>query len=492
MRLPAEVMSVHHKTKPDAHLLDAEVGAAVHRRTAAHAGGSTTFFVWGTWAAMFVVATAAVAIYGRNIPFAEDWFLVAPLTGNEPHLFRWAWAQNSEHLVPVPKLVLLLLLRLTGGDFRSGMLFNAVLLGLLAGGMILVARHLRGGQIKATDAFFPLALLHLGHWDNLLWSWQLQFVLSTALTCVLLLLVVTWREGPLTPIAASAAGFCLVLLPLSGGNGVIVAPAFALWFLYCGVLQFGREPSQARPVRTGAILIGSAALALLMVVVYLVGYERPTWYAASPSRLATAETSIKFIALAFGPAAKSAWFVVSLAAGGVLLISGAVLLAGARLTSAAERRRVLGLSLLIGAFAALALAIGLGRAAKVEASGYMSTRYALLSVPMLCASYLIVELYARRSVRNLTQGALFFIALGLLPLNTKIGLERRDWFQRGLKSFQSDLQAGMPLDVLADRHYQFLVPWSRSGLASGLKLMQQACLGPFAHQGTCSTTSWGR
>jgi hypothetical protein len=492
VRLPAEVLSAYHKTKPEGHLHGDGIAAAVARPTAAHGTRSATVFVWGTWAAMLLVAIAAVAVYGRNIPFAEDWFLVAPLTGNEPDLFRWAWAQNSEHLVPVPKLLLLLLLRLTGGDFRAGMVFNALLLGVVAAAMILVARHLRGGRIKATDALFPLALLHLGHWDNLLWSWQLQFVLSTALTCILLLMVVAWREGPATPITAAAAGVCLVFLPLSGGNGVIVVPGFALWALLCGVLQLRREPSQAQPVRTTAVLIGTAAIALLIVVVYLVGYERPTWNAASPSLLATAETSIKFVALAFGPGAKSAWFAVSFAASSVLLISGAALFAGARLTSATERRRVFGLSLLVAAFVALALAIGVGRAAKVEASGYMSTRYALLSVPMLCASYFIVELYARRSVRNLTQGALLLIALGLLPLNTKIGFQRRDWFQRGLKSFQSDVQAGMPLEVLADRHFRFLVPWSRDGLASGLTLMQQACLGPFAHLGACSTTSPGR
>jgi hypothetical protein len=439
---------------------------------------SIVLFVWGTWVGMFLVALAVVAIYGRNIPFAEDWFLVPPLTGNEPSLFAWIWTQNSEHLVPLPKAILLLLLTLSGGDFRVGMLCNTFLLGTLAGGMILVARHVRG-RISVTDAFFPIVLLHIGHWDNLLWSWQIQFVLSTALTGILLLMIVAWHEGPATPAAAIAAAICLVSLPLSGGNGTIVAPAFAVWSLCCGLLRARHEACLSDRI-TGLLLISSAALALLIVMVYLIGYQRPTWYPASPNFLATAITSIKFMAFGFGPAAKSAWFLTSLGAISALLITVAALLAKAVLTGADDRRRVLGLMLVAGALAALAFALGWGRAGKIEASGHMSTRYALLSVPMLCAAYFSVELYASRSIRRLTHGALFVIVVVLLPLNTMVGLERRNWFERGFASYQVDLHGGIPVNQLAERHYKFLMPWSREQLAAGMEMLRQACLGPFS------------
>jgi hypothetical protein len=460
-----------------------------HTRLAAQiatrAERSIVLFVWGTWAGMFLVALAAVVIYGRNIPFAEDWLLVPPLTGNEPSIFAWIWTQNSEHLVPLPKAIFLLLLTLTGGDFRVGMVFDTLLLGTLAGGMILVARHLRGGQISVTDAFFPIVLLHIGHWDNLLWSWEITFVLSTALTGILLLMVVVWREGPATPAAAIAAAICLVSLPLSGGNGTIVAPAFALWSLYCGLLRARHEACLTNNRITGLILISSAALALLIVVVYLFGFQRPTWYPASPNFLTTVITSIKFMAFGFGPAAKSAWFLTSLGAISALLITVALLLTKAVSTRADDRRRVLGLMLVAGALAALAFALGWGRAGKIEASGHMSTRYALLSVPMLCASYFTVELYASRTMRRLTHGALFFIVLVLLPLNTMVGLERRNWFEQGFTSYQVDLQAGMPLNQLAERHYKFLMPWSRDQLAAGMEMLHRTCLGPFSH--TCAS-----
>lgn len=452
---------------------------------ATRAERSIVLFVWGTWAGMFLVALAAVVIYGRNIPFAEDWFLVPPLTGNEPSLFAWIGTQNSEHLVPLPKAILLLLLTLSGGDFRVGMVYNTLLLGTLAGGMILVARHLRGGRISVTDAFFPIVLLHIGHWDNLLWSWQITFVLSTAITSILLLMLVVWREGPTTPVAAIAAAMCLVSLPLSGGNGTIVAPAFALWSLYCGLLRVSHEASPTENRITGVILISSAALALLIVMLYLSGYQRPTWYPASPSFLATAITSIKFMAFGFGPAAKSAWFLTSVGAIGALLITVAVVLTKAVSTGTDDRRRVLGLMLVVGAVAALAFALGWGRAGKIEASRHMSTRYALLSVPMLCASYFTMELYASLTLQKFVHRTLLVIVLVLLPLNTMVGLERRNWFEQGFTSFQADLQAGMPLNQLAERHYKFLMPWSRDQLAAGMEMLYQACLGPFSH--TCES-----
>ena len=94
--------------------------------------------VWATWAAMLLVALACIVRYGRNIPLAEDWLLVPPMTGHEPHLGSWLWAQNNEHRLPLPRLVLLGLLVATR-DFRAGMVLNVVSLAALAAAMIFTA-----------------------------------------------------------------------------------------------------------------------------------------------------------------------------------------------------------------------------------------------------------------------------------------------------------------------------------------------------------------
>src|SRR5438309_3316190 len=58
-------------------------------------------------------------------------------------------------------------LKISGGDFRIGMVANTLMLAGLCLAMILTARRIRGGQTRLADAFFPLALLHLGHWENM-------------------------------------------------------------------------------------------------------------------------------------------------------------------------------------------------------------------------------------------------------------------------------------------------------------------------------------
>src|SRR5438132_7946183 len=101
--------------------------------------GARTFF-WSVCFVMMLVALVFLVKYGRIFPLTEDWLVVPALTWNEPHMVQWLWGQVNEHRVPFPKLVLLVLLKATHGDFRIGMIFNILTLGLLSAAMIYVAR----------------------------------------------------------------------------------------------------------------------------------------------------------------------------------------------------------------------------------------------------------------------------------------------------------------------------------------------------------------
>src|SRR5262249_22179974 len=155
-------------------------------------------------------------------------------TGNGAPTAGWLWALHSEHRLPLPRLVLLALLELTGLDFRAGMVVNALALASLSAGLIVAAGPLRG-RAGVAAAFFALMLLRWGHAENLLWSWQVGFILPTCLAGTVLLVIV--RQGTrLTAAGAAAAGVCLVLLPLCGANGVALVPALALWLGGAGVV----------------------------------------------------------------------------------------------------------------------------------------------------------------------------------------------------------------------------------------------------------------
>src|SRR5262249_51545051 len=155
-----------------------------------------------------VTVLAHIVKYGRNIPLAEDWTMVPAMTGHEHHFWSWLWAQNNEHRLPLPKLAYLGALKLTG-DFRSGMVLSTLVVAAASAALILLMRRLRG-RTSIADAFFPLVLMHLGHWENLLWSWQIQFVMSVGLV-IGVLVVVAGASGPLSPRRALAGATCLVL-----------------------------------------------------------------------------------------------------------------------------------------------------------------------------------------------------------------------------------------------------------------------------------------
>ena len=441
-----------------------------------HRGYGPTLFVGSVLLFMLLTVLACIALYGRNVPLAEDWHLVAPLTGNEPDLFAWVWAQNNEHRVPLSRLVYLVLLE-ASEDFRIGMVANALILAALSVAMIWTAARLRGGRIRYTDAFFPILLLHLGNWENLLWGWQLQFVIATVVICVPLLVMVRYGARP-SPPAAVAAAVSLVLLPLTGANGLVFAGVLAPWFAYTAWVdgRSGGDPSPA-PRWTRVLLLGAAAGALLLCGLYFVGYQRTTWYPPSPSPMATLKTALKFAALGFGPAASHAWALSALASVAVVLAGGFLLLPCLR-RAGPERQRAIGLLVFIGGYLALALLTAWGRAGSVPRFG-MPARYTMLTVPLLCAVYLIAVLRDTRRASSAVQIALFGAMILLLPLNTREGLHWRNYYVGGMQALERDLADNVPYHLIAERHQPFLLHWNREFLLSRIRMLHEAGIGPF-------------
>jgi hypothetical protein len=422
--------------------------------------------VWLVWAATLASILVAIARDGRNIPFEEDWLMVGAMTGHEADLPAWLWSQNSEHRLPLPRLVNLALLRATG-DFRSTMVFDALALGAVAAAMILVARGVRKGRTSLADAFFPLLLLQLGNWDNLVWGWQIQFVLPTVLACVLLLIIVA---RPTLPTRAVEIGGALALigLPLSGANGLVFAPPLAGWLAYTA---WERRRDMWLPA-------GAAVLAVLLCGVYFIGYQSSPWNAPSPGPRATMETTGKFLALGVGPAAAVSWLffgaVVSL-----ILLAGLGALLTAQRRWDAERLRLVGLLAFFAAVVVLALAVGWGRAGRAAETGRMPTRYVLLAAPGLCAAYFALLLFGSERMRRAGPAALAILLALLFPFNTRAGLKRRAWFGAGMAAFEGDLAAGNTPALLARRHHAFLLHWDEALMVSSLRQLHEAGIGPF-------------
>jgi hypothetical protein len=431
--------------------------------------------VWLVWAGALAILLGFIARDGRNLPFEEDWLMVAPMTHHEPDLPGWLWSQNSEHRLPLPRLVNLGLLRATG-DFRSTMVFDTLILAAVAAGMLVAARKLRGGHTSLADGFFPLLLLNLGQWDNLVWAWQIQFVLPTVLACALLLVIVARPSTPPAGLGGAGAAFAVASLPLAGANGLVLTPALAAWLVYA----WWRRPEGAAATPGGRVAAVGALLACLLCGVYFVGYQSSPWNEASPGLVATLATTGKFIVFGLGPVTAKAWVVFGVVTAAILVASVAGLVRALR-TQREERLRALGLLAFFAAFAVLAVALGWGRAGRVAETGRMSPRYALLAAPLLCGAYFALLLYGSGQLRRMGPAALALLAALLFPLNTREGLKRRDWFRAGMVAFEQDLASGASIEALASRHHAFLLHWDEPLMVTGMRQLRDAGFAPFRH-----------
>jgi hypothetical protein len=430
-----------------------------------------TRLVWVVWAAMTLALVACVALYTYNMPLAEDWHMVSPLTGNEPSLWDWAWAQNNEHRLPLPRLLLLGVLALVP-DFRAGMLASIAVMAVAAALLIRALSRARGGRLRFTDAFIPIALLHIGNWENYMWAWELCFVLSAAIALLLLPAMSAtdlWSSRP----RALAVAVCVAALPLCGANGMAFVAPIAAWLAFEAALRLRQAGAPAAIVLTGV------ATAIAGTIYYFIGYMSATWNPDSPGPVATIKTALKFLALGLGPvvsARAGIWALVMLAIGLPVLF---VVLR--RVVEATDERRGVALRWLayLAGVASLAVAFGWGRAGLVPMAG-LPDRYVLLAIPGLIWVYFAADSYAGPVLRRGCQVALLLISMVLLPLNTRDGFEWRNWYRTGMQAVIRDIDAGMPRDELVTKHRHFLMAWSPERLAIGMEMLREAGLGPFA------------
>jgi hypothetical protein len=432
--------------------------------------------VLAVWAAMVGIRLGWVALYGSKVPWKEDWLMVPPLVGREPHLFEWLWAQTMEHRRPIQRAAYLLFLRASNGDFRFGVITGVFVLGGVCLVMLLMARHLRGDEVRLADLFFPLSLLHLGHSEELFLGYGgMQFTISTALVCVWLLIIVG-KCWPLSPKIAVTAGLTLVLLPLSGGNGMVFTPFAALW-LAAGTFFYRREIAARWIVlfESSCIFVSIALFGL-----YFVAYQNAT--PPSPGILPIIVTAARFIGISLGPVGsgtgrifpESLVGVLFCGVGCLLWASGLIpLRRGLRSSRSPERSRVFGLVMFAAAMGTLILAIARGRA------GWLPDRYALLSVPGLCAVYFAWILYGPDITRNRVARSFAIAVLLALPFNVRMGLAYRDAYVTGMHAFEQDLANGLSWQELGERDQEFLMGWDHTTVMKGMQMLYETRSGPW-------------
>lgn len=449
-----------------------------------------------------------VARYGPLVPYFDDWEIVPVLVGQQPLTAAWLWSAHNEHRLPLPRLLLLGLCHV--GGFQAGMFYNAAALSGLALAMIVVARRVRG-RTSLADAVFPLALLHYGHFENLLWSWQVGFVTSTVLAGAVLVGIAMHGQRP-TFGAVVGIGVCLVLLPLCGANGLILALPPAVWLGVCGLIDVFRAGEVRR--HEGWRMLAFAVAFAIVASAYVLGMRRPPHqpYDLSPRDvLANAQWLVRF---PFGMIVEGLWR-RQIETVLLLLTFTLALLARVCWQGGSEARRAAGILAVMAGVAGVGLAVATGRPGHGGAP-----RYITLVVLALLAAVWAVILYSRQAERRdlalwvllivatlaapdvtgvvclVYFGLLLFrlitptawgqslaalLAAVLLVANTMTGLDYGRLHRSVSDHFERDVYAGRTPRDLAARYSHGpaqLFP-SETALASYLTMLHDAGLPPF-------------
>ncbi|GAB2564031.1 hypothetical protein GCM10027085_65020 [Spirosoma aerophilum] len=373
----------------------------------------------------------------------------------------WLWSQHNEHRIPLPKLVLIALYSLSGWDFRAGMYFNIVLLAALAAGAVKLASRQRG-FVSYADAFFPLALLSWGHYENLLWSWQVTQVIPIGIAIALLLVIVRWAAQP-TLRTALIAAVAVAALPLCGIAGLVFVPGFALWLLAAGRNLF---QSPQRKARAGAFAIWTiGAIAVALIPLYFNDLHIKARVTHDP--WAVLQTSVAFLAQGFGPAAGRFKPLVEVFVVAMMVATTLVLVGALRSADGARRSHALCLLFYLGAFGGMLLSVGIGR----QGTGFPN-RYALFAVPALCWIYLAWGAFSRPDIARAIQGVLFLFVLSLVSLNFDLGREYAKGRRQAVRAMETDIRAGQPPSQIIAAHQKALLPFPEDGGAYGHKFLE--------------------
>jgi hypothetical protein len=432
-------------------------------------------FVWAVWALVVLTATTFVIRYGRNFPKDDDFALTEMLAGKQPLTLSWLWAQHNEHRIAVPKLLHVALLRLTNGDFRAGTYFNLFVLSAAAAGFILTARKLRGWT-SAADAFFPLGLLTWGN-GGLLWNFHVVFTSSTVLACFFLLVIL--RSGERLSLGgALAGGVCVLLLPLCGGNGLGLAPCFALWLVAAGVLGW-KAPHGKRVALVSLVLATAAAV---LTVYYFIDYHKPSYSPPSPSWKNAIKGSLVILSAPFGPTINRDFWPASALVMPALLLAAFTALALAWRAPRQQTVRKLGLCLFLGAMTTLCLMISWARAGFGVAPGECwEGHYHLIPLPLLMGIYFVAGLYGGAGGKHVLQIAL----LVLVSMSFALHTSNLSWW-RSLREqnrlIEQDLRAGMTPEALAQRRLSFfcvVTPGFQDYVAHGLRVLRDGGVGDY-------------
>jgi hypothetical protein len=400
-------------------------------------------------AATIVVIAAAVAYVGRfgsSVPYYDDWDVVHFTLGSVPVSFEWIWAQHNEHRIPLQRLLHWGLDRAFGVDRRPTLAFALALLVASAFSLLFAALRLRG-RSSVADVALPIALLHWGHYANLMWGFGVGWALLVALFSGALTIIAVW---PSRRAVYALVGVAALLLPLNGIPGIVLAAPLVLWLLWSALVPLDRPGGRAPG---SAFALGFGVAALVVIALYFVSYRPgPNDAPIDPAR--AARGIVEFASRATSSYG-SPW---SLKRAAVLLVA-AVAVAGALIRRALRERseKYAGLALAVAAPLALAAAVGAGRGS-IGTAAAAAPRYAMLACLLVVATHVGAIASGQRWLARGVPWLLLALLVFSLPWSGREAWRAGEERRAKLAAFATHARQYPPVAELARRNFAALYP----------------------------------
>ena len=240
------------------------------------------------------VALYTVVITYSSLPFWDGWIQVeVAANGGSPISPTWLWQQHNEHRLVIPKLFLAADLRLFQARqvFLLASIFVIQLLhwGLLGWSMWVLGGW-RGALWRTGAGLAAFCLFCPSQWQNLIWGFQVCFVLPQLLATVsFVALLLYWMESQQQPDKRPPSKFLVVSVLAALGATYSLSSGNLLWPLLVVAALYLR-------LRIRAVL-SFAITGTISTALYLYHYVRPQGHGDPIASLRSPLTLLKYFTL---------------------------------------------------------------------------------------------------------------------------------------------------------------------------------------------------
>ena len=394
------------------------------------------------------------------LPYGDEYALVNALTGETDMSVGYLFSRHNEHRLPAPRLAMHAVLPLVNYDFRY--LAACVPLTIFTGLCLWWAARIAAGEtIDWSENGLAVLFLTPGHAENFVWGWQLQYAFNVSLIMALFA-VASLQQRWSKRTTAVISAFLLLLLAGCGVNGVITMVCVIA--MGSVLIAFNSSLGKARFLYAA---LTAAPILLSPLMVLRGGGVQP------PLQNILGGVGV-FMSTATGLAFEStqSWL------GPILAILLVIAIVWAFTIALRHHSPTAALTTgILGSLLLFAIGVGVGRTA-TSVSEAFQPRYFLLTIVWAPALIAILDpsIDRHRYFRRAICAAAFVIgATSIAP-----GFKYAAQYDQRRDAVLSDIENGVPLRLLALRHYAHpfgLFNSSANSLYTRLELMRVQDMG---------------